>query len=128
MAAEADLDLVEFQDKGRDWNLRDGMGLTDQVVKQVGAKLVVIDAVMEHLPEPKGGENIYQPTFIRRSLGPFADLCKARQIAGLISTHPPKSRGSAFADMVIASAAFVHRYAPGLAGPAGCARQRAPSR
>src|SRR5207302_5822007 len=35
-------------------------------------------------------------------------LCKAREVAGLISTHPPKAKGSTFADMVIASAAFVH--------------------
>jgi hypothetical protein len=69
---------------------------------------------MEHLPDPKSGENVNSTTFVRRALRPFANLCKARQVAGLISTHPPKSKGSTFADMVIASAAFVHMCRVGL--------------
>ena len=35
-------------------------------------------------------------------------------MAGLISTHPPKARGSTFADNVMASAAFVHITRVGL--------------
>jgi AAA domain len=114
IVAGADLERVEFQDQSRDWNLRDGMGLTAQVLDQVDAKLVFVDSVLEHMPEAKGGENINSPTFIRRSLGAFADLCKTRHVAGLVSTHPPKSKGSTFADSVIASAAFVHMTRVGL--------------
>jgi putative DNA primase/helicase len=114
MVAGADLELVEFQDQTRDWNLRDGMGLTGHVLDQVGAKIVFVDSVLEHMPEPKSGESINSPTFIRRSLGPFADLCKARHVAGLVSTHPPKAKGTTFADNVIASAAFVHVTRVGL--------------
>ena len=114
IVAGADLDLVYFQNQTREWNLRDGMKLTAQVLEEVDAKLVFIDSVMEHMPEPRSGENINTTTFVRRSLGPFADLCKARQIAGLVSTHPPKAKGSTFADNVIASAAFVHVSRVGL--------------
>jgi hypothetical protein len=114
MAAGADLDRVQFQNQTRDWNLRDGMKLTETALDRGEAKFVLIDSVLEHMPDPKSGENINQPTFIRRSLGNFADLCKARHVAGLVSTHPPKSKGSTFADSVISSAAFVHMTRVGL--------------
>jgi hypothetical protein len=115
MAAGADLSLIEFLDQDREWNLRDGMAQVDGVLDSFDAKLVFVDSVMEHLPEPKGGgENANSPTFVRRALGPFSDLCKQRTVAGLVSTHPPKSRGSTFADYVMASAAFVHVSRVGL--------------
>ncbi len=114
IVAGADLDLIEFQDHGRDWNLRDGIDLTARAVDEKKPELVFIDSVLEHLPEPKGGENINSPSFIRRSLGPFSELLKTRQIGGLISTHPPKSKGTTFADSVMASAAFVHISRVGL--------------
>jgi hypothetical protein len=112
--AGADLDQIDFQDQGDEWNLRDGMKLTGRLLAETGAKFVFVDSVMEHLPDPQGGENVNSTTFVRRALRPFADLCKSRQVAGLISTHPPKSKGSTFADMVIASAAFVHMCRVGL--------------
>jgi hypothetical protein len=112
--AGADLDRVWFQDQGRDWNLRDDLELTARELERTGARFVLIDSVMDHLPDPKGGESIYQPTFVRRALGPFADLCRAKHIAGLISTHPPKAKGSTYADMVLASSAFVHMARVGL--------------
>jgi len=76
--------------------------------------LVFVDSVMEHLPEPKGGESANGPTYVRRALGPFSDLCKARGVAGPVSSHPPKARGQTFADYVMASAAFVHATRVGL--------------
>jgi hypothetical protein len=112
--AGADCDLVWFQDQGRDWNLRDGMGLTSRELDRTRAKFVLVDSVLDYLPDPRAGESIYQPTFVRKALGPFADLCRAKQVAGLISSHPPKSKGTTFADMVIASAAFVHMARVGL--------------
>jgi hypothetical protein len=112
--AGADLDQIDFQDQGHEWNLRDGMKLTGRLLEETGAKFVFVDSVMEHLPDAKGGENINSTTFVRRALRPFADLCKAKEVAGLISTHPPKSKGSTFAEMVIASAAFVHMCRVGL--------------
>ena len=112
--AGADLDLVEFQDQSAEWNLRDGMRLTERVVDQIKPKLVFIDSVFEHMPPTRGSESIYSTDFIRRSLGPFRNLCRTCNVAGLISTHPPKGKGSTFADMVIASAAFVHVTRVGL--------------
>jgi putative DNA primase/helicase len=114
MAAGADLTRVKFQDHGREWNLRDGMSLIEDTLDQVEARLIFVDSVLEVLPEAKGSENINSPTFVRRSIGPFSDLCKTRHVAGLVSTHPPKSKGTTFADNVMASAAFVHMTRVGL--------------
>ncbi len=114
IAAGADLDRIQFQNQVRGWDLRDGLKLTEQALDEGAAKVVFVDSVLEVLPEARGGENVNSPTFIRRALGPFADLFKARQVAGLMSTHPPKSKGSTFADNVIASAAFVHLTRVGL--------------
>jgi hypothetical protein len=112
--AGADLDLVEFYDQGDEWNLRDGMADVGGDLDKTGARFVFIDSVLEHLPEPKGGESANSAPFIRRALRPFGDVCKARGVAGLVSTHPPKSRGATFADYVMASAAFVHVARVGL--------------
>ena len=114
IVAGADMALVEFLDQSPDWNLRDGMALVEQAIEETGASFVFIDSVLEHLPEPKGSESTNSPTFIRRSLRPFGDVCKARNVAGLVSTHPPKSKGATFADYVMASAAFVHVTRVGL--------------
>jgi len=112
--AGADLELVEFQNQTREWNLRDGIKLTERVLENIDAKLVFVDSIFEHMPPTKSGESIHSTDFIRRALGPFADLCKARQVTGLISTHPPKAKGSTFADMVIASVAFIQVCRVGL--------------
>ena len=113
--AGADLERIEFQNQTREWNFRHGIGLTARALEDVpDVGLVFIDSVMEHVPEARGGENVNSPTFVRRALGPFADLCKARGIAGLVSTHPPKAKGSTFADMVLASTAFIHMTRVGL--------------
>jgi hypothetical protein len=108
MVSEADLHYVEFQDQPMDWSVRDGTALTRDAIERTDAKLVFVDSVLEVMPEPKGGESLSSPMFVRRSLRPLAELLRERQVAGLVSTHPPKAKGSTFADMVISSAAFVH--------------------
>lgn len=106
VAAGADLELVSFLDAPDAWNVRDGMGLVEQGLEQTGAELVFIDAVMEHLPEPRGGENANSTTFVRSCLRPMASMSERRRITIVISTHPPKRRAVAFADFYSASAAF----------------------
>jgi hypothetical protein len=114
IAAKADLELVEFLDQPLDWNLRDGMPLIATALDSGGARFVLIDNVLEVMPEAKSGESAFHPMYVRRALRPFGELCRERQVAGLISTHPPKTRGSTFADHVIASAAYVHVTRVGL--------------
>ncbi len=107
VAAGADLELVEFLNIPADgWNVRDGIPLIEQGLEETGAKLVFIDAVMEHLPDPRGGENANSTTFVRKCLRPLASMSERRRITSVISTHPPKRRAVSFADFYSASAAF----------------------
>jgi putative DNA primase/helicase len=113
MAAKADLTLVDFLDQPLDWNLH-GMDLVATALEQSGARFVLIDSVLEVMPETKGSESSFHPMYVRRALRPFGELCRERHVAGLISTHPPKTKGTTFADHVISSAAFVHVTRVGL--------------
>ena len=106
-AVGADLDLISFltiPDTG--WNVRDGVGLIEQALDETGAVLVFVDAVMEHLPDARGGENANSTTFVRGSLRPLAAMSERRLVATLISTHPPKRHAANFADLYHASRAF----------------------
>ncbi len=114
-AAGADLDKVHFQDSTQDWNLKGGMAATSRLVEETDAKLVFVDSVLEHFPEQRtGADNINSAPYVRGALAPFAEMCRERRISGLISTHPPKAKGSTYADTVMASAAFVHLARVGL--------------
>jgi NrS-1 polymerase HBD domain/AAA domain len=106
-AAGADLDLVAFLNIPDGWNVRDGVPLIARGLDELPAPVVFVDAVMEHLPETRGSETANSVTFVRRSLRPFANLCEQRRVAGVISTHPPKSRANGFADAYHGSGAFV---------------------
>ena len=110
--AGADLDrcyFIRFEALDADWNLRDGIdGLREAVGEAADPGLLLIDAVLEHMPEPKGGENINSPTFVRRAIAPFVSLLREVDAAGVISMHPPKgvSAGSEFRDLVQSSQAW----------------------
>jgi hypothetical protein len=107
VAAGADLDRVGFINVLDGWNVRDGVSVIDGALDEFPAPCVFIDAVMEHLPEARGGETANSSTFVRQALRPFARLCERRQIAGKISTHPPKGRAGGFADAFHGSSAFI---------------------
>ena len=108
VAAGANLERVRFLNIDSDWNVRDGLELVHRDLDEQGtAALLFIDAVMEHLPDPKAGEGSNSATFVRRSLRPLATLCEERALAGLISTHPPKGRAANFTDVYHGSGAFV---------------------
>lgn len=107
--AGADGDRVSFLDLdalGVHWNIRDGIEKLREAISENNAKLVVFDALLDNLPPATGGENINSPTFVRSALGPLKNLVNELGITGLISLHPPKSRGVAFRDLVQASQAF----------------------
>jgi AAA domain len=88
------------------WDIRDGIGSLRQAVAETDAKLLVFDALLDHLPPAAGGENINSPTFVRSALSPLKNLVKELGIVAVISLHPPKARGNAFRDLVQASQAF----------------------
>lgn len=113
-AAGADLECVEYLKYPDEWNIRDGMALIDREVERHDAKLVYIDCTLEHLPAAKGGESTYNPSFVRSSLKPLKAMCKDRKVAGVVSLHPPKAKGSSFSDWVAGSAAWVQSTRTGL--------------
>ena len=104
-AASADLDRIEFLDYPKGWNLRDGVDWIDRSLTD-DMKLVFIDALMSHMPEPRGSENTRSPVFVREALEPLAALCKERKATGLFGLHPRKAGGDTFADVVQESGAF----------------------
>ena len=107
--AEADLSRVSFlnfQQLGAGWNLRDGLDLLAEVVGYTSAQVVYVDAALDHMPPPKGGESINSPTFTRQALMPLKDLMRERDGVGWFSMHPPKARGTSFRELVQASQAF----------------------
>lgn len=104
--AGADLDLVAFLKIPDTWNVKDGIGLIEQGLDESKAQLLFVDAVMEHLPEARGGENANSVTFVRNCLRPLARMSAERDVASVISTHPPKRRATTFGDYYAASAAF----------------------
>ena len=57
-----------------------------------------IDALMSHMPEPRGSENTRSPVFVRDALDPLATLCKNRKVTGLFGLHPRKAGGDTFAE------------------------------
>jgi hypothetical protein len=121
MTAGANLDRVHFFDRPDDWNIRDGIELIEQAFAEherelgvTGIALVFVDSVFEETPEAKGKESINSTDFIRQVLKPFNRLCREHGVAGLVSTHPPKSAGQTYAANVHASGAFVQLARVGL--------------
>lgn len=107
--ADADLERVHalsLEALPLTWNITDGIDDLRQAVLASGAKLVVIDALLDHFPPSSGGENINSPTFVRAALRPLKRLSKELGIAIIFSLHPPKARGHAFRDFVQGSQAF----------------------
>ena len=107
--ADADLERVASLNLDvlpPDWNIRDDIGALRTAIAETSAKLVVFDALLDHLPAGFGGDNINSPTFVRTALAPLKNLIKELGIVAIVSLHPPKARGVAFRDLVQASQAF----------------------
>jgi AAA domain len=113
-AVGANLDLVEFLNYPRAWNLKDGISWIDNAITGADIPLTFIDALMSHMPEAIGNENTRSPTFVRAALEPFADLCKQRKVTGLFGLHPRKAGGDTFADVVQESGVFTQLPRLGL--------------
>jgi hypothetical protein len=107
--AGADLGRVSFLNLSSlppDWNLRDGIDKLREARTKTSARVVFIDAALDHMPPPRQGESINSPTFVRRALGPLKRLVRDSDLVGLFSMHPPKARSADFRDLVQASQAF----------------------
>ena len=107
--AGADRNYVAFLDMDAlptDWNIKDGIGQLVDAITGTHAQLVMLDALLDHMPPARGGENINSPTFVRDALYPLKNLVRVLEIVALFSLHPPKSKGTAYRDLVQASQAF----------------------
>ena len=113
-AARVDPSRVGFLDYPPGWNVRDGVDWIDRAVADGDIALVLVDALMSHMPDARGGENTRSPTFVRAALGPLADLCKRRSTTVLFGLHPRKAGGETFSDVVQESGAFTQLPRLGL--------------
>ena len=113
-AAGVDLDRVGFLDYPPGWNVRDGVDWIDRAVAGEDVALVLVDALMSHMPDARGSENTRSPTFVRAALEPLADLCKRRSTTVLFGLHPRKAGGESFAEVVQESGAFTQLPRLGL--------------
>ena len=107
--AGADLDRVFFMDLdklGAGWNVRDGIDQLRDNVIAAEASFVFFDALLDHLPPARSGEGASQPAFVREALFPLKLLIRTRAMAGLMSLHPSKTKGTQFRDLVQLSQAF----------------------
>jgi AAA domain len=89
-----------------DWNIRDGMDALRVAAVELEARVIFIDALLDHMPPAKGGESVNSPTFVRGALGPLKRAVRELDVVGLYSMHPPKGQRASFRDMVQASQAF----------------------
>jgi hypothetical protein len=107
--ADADLERVCFLNLAElphTWNLRDGIGKLRTAIEESKARVLFIDAALDHMPPPKSGESINSPTFVRQALSPLKRLVREMDLVGQFSMHPPKARSADFRDLVQASQAF----------------------
>jgi AAA domain-containing protein len=107
--ADADTDRVftlNLDKLPAGWNIRDGIEDLRRAITTTDSKLVVFDALLDHMPPAAAGETINSPTFVRGALGPLQHLVRELEIVAIVSLHPPKSRGFAFRDFVQGSQAF----------------------
>lgn len=107
--AGADLDRVAFLKLDAvaiDWNIRDGIAELHGAVEETGARVVFLDAVLDHLPSPERGESTSSPTWVRRALAPLKYLVRDLDLVAGYSMHPPKALSGDFRDLVQLSQAF----------------------
>jgi hypothetical protein len=98
--------FLALDDLPDDWNLHGGIDALRGAATDTGARVVFIDAALDHMPPGKGGEGINSPTFIRAAFKPLKRLVRDLDLVGLFSMHPPKTKSAEFRDLVQNSQAF----------------------
>jgi putative DNA primase/helicase len=95
-AVEADLDRLHIVGMRRD-GLEDGLALPDdaaeldRVAKETGARLVIVDPLMAHLPE---SVNSWRDQSVRRALAPLHHIAEEHGASVLLIAHLNKARGA----------------------------------
>lgn len=95
-AAGADLDRVHHVEVQRD-GVEDGLALPDdaaeldRLVEETGARLVIVDPLMAHLPE---SVNSWRDQSVRRALAPLHRMAEERRCAVLVVAHLNKAKGA----------------------------------
>ena len=115
--AEADLQGVHFLDLerlGPGWNIADGIGEVRGGAEEHGVALVLIDAILDHLPASSAGGGIRNPAFVRTSLDPLKRMARELNVCVPLGMHPPKGVRVEYRDMVQESQAFTAVARTGL--------------
>ena len=95
-AVEADLDRLHIVGMRRD-GLEDGLALPDdaaeldRVAKETGARLVIVDPLMAHLPE---SVNSWRDQSVRRALAPLHHIAEEHGPSVVLVAHLNKVRGA----------------------------------
>jgi hypothetical protein len=89
----ADLDRVNFWNTPDDWTI-DQTPLLRAAIEQVGARVVIIEAVYDHLPSAHGAENANSAQFVREAMKPLKALARNLGVAVMYTMHPPKTAGT----------------------------------
>jgi AAA domain len=105
--AGADLDRVRTVDDGEHVDdLAASMGALRQAVREDEIRLVVFDALLDHVPGGDNGAAVYNPKNVRQALMPLRRVAGEEEIAALGLLHPIKGRAASFRDLIAGSHQF----------------------
>ncbi|MGZ6637859.1 MAG: AAA family ATPase [Solirubrobacteraceae bacterium] len=106
-AAGADLAMVRTLDDGEYLDdLTKRASDLAATVKQEGIRLVLLDALLDHIPGGDGGAGIYNPKSVREALLPLRRIAGEQEIAAVGLMHPIKGNVSAFRQLLAGSHQF----------------------
>lgn len=91
--ADADLDRVHFFTPPASWTV-DKADVVQRALQDTGARIVVVEAVYDHLPSGAAGENANSAQWVRAALRPLKSLMEQADAAGIFTMHPPKGASS----------------------------------
>jgi hypothetical protein len=106
-AAGADLDMLRTLDDGEiiDDFASAAPGLIAAIEQwQVG--LLLLDALIDHIPGGMAGEAVYNPKNVRQALMPLRQVAASTQVAALGLLHPIKGNVSSFRQLIAGSHQF----------------------
>lgn len=106
-AAGADLAMVRTRDDGE--YIDDFEPVQADLAAAIADErigLVVLDALIDHVPGGQNGEAIYNPKAVRQALKPLRRLLAEQELAGVGLLHPTKGKPHSFRDLVAGSHQF----------------------
>ena len=106
-AANADLSMLRTLDDGE--YLDDLGARAEDLAKTLQAEeigLVLLDALLDHVPAGDNGQGIYNPKSVRQALLPLRRIAGERDIAALGLLHPIKGNVTSFRQLLAGSHQF----------------------